>query len=563
MMQKTGMRRTENRKKGQALRMVTGGVVSAEGLLILVVGVLVSALASCSPAGGQADLLIRNGRVVDGTGASAFVADVAVRGDTIVGIGELDGWTAGRVIDAHGLVVAPGFIDLHTHADRSLGEPSSNANLNYLAQGVTTVVTGNCGGSVSLDARGTKEEWEGLGIGTNAVFLVGHGTIRAEVMGVEPREADPGEIREMREIAREAMQNGAWGISTGLEYIPGRYANTDEVIEVTKVVGEFGGVYASHMRNENAGIVQAIRENVRIGEETGVPVVVSHFKVTGKSNRGLMDDAVRTIQEARDRGVKIVADQYPYTQSAPIGLIHTFLSMPEGMEELEQALSDPKKRERIREATVVGRPHDPSPVAMWGWDDFTVLVADEHRHLEGTNFADLPVAEGQDLFDFVVELVLDEPDLLYGGGSQSEAELLHALGQEWVMISSDGGAMRIVEDSAGPVRGHPRTFGSQSRILRKYVREEGRLTLEEAVRKMTSLPATFLGLPDRGVLEEGAVADLVLFDPGTVADRATYADSRRYPSGIPYVIVNGRVSIERGAYRGALNGRLLLLNDEG
>ena len=550
---------------------------------------LACTLTSCSPDGGRVDILIENGRIVDGTGDPGFYGDVGITGDTIVAIGDLDGWTAERTLDASGLIVAPGFIDTHTHADGGLGRPSSNANLNYLSQGVTTVVTGNCGGSVSLNARETKAEWEARGIGTNAVLLVGHGDIREGVMGNEPRQASPGEIEQMKEIAREAMQNGAWGMSTGFEYIPGRYASAEEVIEVTEVVGEFGGVYASHMRNENALIREAIEENVRIGEETGVPVIVSHFKVTGKSNWGLMKDAVKVIEDARARGVEIVADQYPYTQSSPIGLIQSFLSIPGDMEpfaelrrerrnrdlseaeavalqerymeELREALSDPEKRERIREATIAGRPHDPSAVAMWGWEDFSILVAEKNRHLVGTNFVDLPGAQRGDIFDIVVDLMLDEPEMLYGGGSQSESDLAHALGQEWLMVSSDGGAVRIVEESADPVRGHPRDFGSQTRVLRKYVREEGLLTLEEAIRKMTSLPASFLRLNNRGTLQEGAVADIVVFDSEAVRDNATYADSRRYCSGVEYVIVNGVPSIENGEYLGALNGRLLLLTD--
>ena len=550
---------------------------------------LVFALTSCSTDSGRFDILIENGRIVDGTGNTSFHGDIGIRGDTIVEIGDLDGRRAGRTLDAGGLIVAPGFIDMHTHCDGGLGRPSSNANLNYLSQGVTTVVTGNCGGAVSLNARETRVAWEAQGIGTNAVLLVGHGDIRAEVMGNEPREATPEEIEQMRGILRQAMRDGAWGMSTGLEYIPGRYASTEEIIEVTKVVGEFGGVYASHMRNENALILQAIEENVRIGEETGVPVVVSHFKVTGKSNWGLMKDAVEVIQNARDRGVVIVADQYPYTQSSPIGLMQSFLSVPGDMEplsdlrrsrrssdlleaeraaleerytdELRRALSDPEKRERIREVTVEGRPHDPSAVAMWGWEDFSILVAEKNRHLVGTNFVDLPGAQRRDIFDIVVDLILDEPDMLYGGGSQSEDDLRHALRQEWVMVSSDGGANAIVDESAEPVRGHPRDFGSQTRVLRKYSQEEGLLTLEEAIRKMTSLPASFLQLKNRGIIQEGFRADLVVFDPETVSDNATYADSRHYSSGVEYVVVNGQISIENGQYDGGLNGRLLLLTD--
>lgn len=558
-------------------------------VLTVLLGLLFT-LTSCSTDSGRFDILIEDGRIVDGTGNPWFYGDIGIRGDTIVEIGDLEGRSADRTLDAWGLIVAPGFIDMHTHSDGGLGRPSSNANLNYLSQGVTTVVTGNCGGAVSLNARETKTEWETLGIGTNAVFLVGHGDIRAEVMGNEPREATLEEIEQMKEILRLAMRNGAWGMSTGLEYIPGRYANTEEVIEVTKVVGEFNGVYSSHMRNENVLIREAIEENVRIGEESGVPVIVSHFKVTGKSNWGLMKDAVKVIQDARDRGVVIAADQYPYTQSSPIGLMQSFLSIPGDMEpfsdlrrgrrnrdlpeaeraalqerymdELSRALSDPEKRERIREATVVGRPHNPSAVAMWGWEDFSILVAEKNRHLVGTNFVDLPGAQHRDIFDIVVDLILDEPDMLYGGGSQSEDDLRHALSQEWVMVSSDGGADRIVDESAGPVRGHPRDFGSQTRVLRKYVREEGLLTLEEAIRKMTSLPASFLQLRNRGIIQEGLKADLVVFDPETVSDNSTYADSRHYCSGVEYVIVNGEISIENGQYDGTLNGRLLLLTDK-
>lgn len=551
---------------------------------------LTSFLNSCSTSGGgRFDILIEDGKIIDGTGNSWFYGDIGIIGDTIVEIGDLDGRAAARTIDARELSVTPGFIDMHTHCDGGLGRPSSNSNLNYLSQGVTTVVTGNCGGSVSLNAKETKREWEALGIGTNAVLLVGHGDIRSEVMGSEPREATPEEIEEMRVILRQSMEDGAWGVSTALEYIPGRYANTDEIIEVTKVVREFGGVYATHMRNENDRICEAIEENVRIGEETGVRVVVSHFKVTGKNNWGLMKDAVKVIEDARARGVYIVADQYPYIQSSPTGLLQSFISIPRDMEpfselgggrrnrdlsdaerkalqeryveELRNALSDPEKREQIRQLTVEGRPNRPSSVAMWGWHDFTVLVADKNRHLVGTNFIELPGVRHRDLFDIVVDLILDEPDMLYGGGSQSEGDLRYALSQEWVMVSSDGGAVRMIDEAADPVRGHPRDFGSQTKILRKYVREEGLLILEAAVRKMTSLPASFLQLKNRGLLREGFVADLVIFDPETVRDNSTYADANRYCSGVEYVIVNGEISIDSGEYNGALNGKLLLLTE--
>jgi len=258
--------------------------------------VVVFSFAVCKRGIGKVDIIVMNGKIVDGTGNPWFYGDIGIRGDTIVEIGNLTGKTANKTIDAKGLVVSPGFIDMHTHCDSGLGQLDTQANLNYLTQGVTTVVTGNCGGSVSLKVAETKKKWEDQGIGTNAVFLVGFGTIRRAVMGEEPREATPEEVEKMKAILRQAMKEGAWGVSTGLEYIPDRYASTEEVIAVTKVVGEFGGIYTSHMRDENSHIIEAIEETIRIGKETGVRVNIAHFKVCGKDIWGLMKDAVKVIR---------------------------------------------------------------------------------------------------------------------------------------------------------------------------------------------------------------------------------------------------------------------------
>ncbi|MFC1554079.1 amidohydrolase family protein [candidate division KSB1 bacterium] len=535
------------------------------------------------------DILIRNGKIVDGSGNPWFFGDIGITDGIILSIGDLAGDTAAETINADGYVVAPGFIDMHTHCDGGLGNPGSNVNLNYLSQGTTTVVTGHCGSSVSMNAMETKKIWEENGIGTNAVFLVGHGDARRSVMGNEPRTATAEEIEEMKIIIRRAMEDGAWGMSTGLEYVPGRYSATEEVIELAKIVGEFGGVYANHMRNENSGIVDAINETVRISRETGVRSSVAHFKVTGKNNWGLMKDAVSAIQNARADGVQIAADQYPYTQSSPIGLISSFIRIPVDMEpfseirarrrdrdlseseretlderyryELENALSDRVKREQIRKLTVEGRPNNPSAVASWGWHDFSIMVSDKYPQLVGKNFIDIADEQGRDIFDIVTELIINEPGILYAGGSQSTEDQEYALLQDWVMVSSDGSAHRIVEESDDPVRGHPRNFGSQTRILGKFVREDGLLTLENAVRKMTSLPASFLQMKKRGMLLEGFAADLVIFDPETVSDKATYADSRQYCTGVEYVIVNGKISVENSKYNGTLNGKVLLLTE--
>ncbi len=533
------------------------------------------------------DILIMNGQIVDGTGNPGFSGDIGIKGDTIAEIGDLSGKAADKTIDAEGLVVSPGFIDMHNHSDYALGQVSSNVNLNFLTQGVTTTVTGQCGGCISLKVSDTKAEWEEQGIGTNVVYLVGHGDIRREVMGVEPREATPEEIEMMKAVLRRSMEEGAWGMSTGLDYIPGRYSNTEEIIELTKIVGEYGGIYTSHIRDEDENIVESVQETIRIGEESGVPVNIGHLKVTGKNNWGLMKDVVMDINNARARGVNITADQYPYVQSAPYGPIYSFMRLPENLEplseireklrdvrsqgetdeklvgqyvdELKKALNDKAKRELIKKMTVEGLPHAPSPVAIWGWHDNSVIISEKYAHLVGKNFIDIFEELGGDPFDIIEDFVLGEPDMLYAGGSMSEEEVQLALKQEWVMISSDGGAAPMMKEDEEPKRGHPRDFGSFTKVFRKYVREEEVLSVENAVEKMTSLPASVLGMTDRGSLAEGHKADLTVFNLETVKDNATYADSERYSTGVEYVIVNGKIEIENGEHNGSLHGKVLLL----
>jgi N-acyl-D-aspartate/D-glutamate deacylase len=559
-------------------------------LIFSVLIVVVFSFAVCSKIDvGKYDILVKNGKIIDGTGNPWFHGDIGIRGDTIVEIGDLSGKTAVKTIDARGMAVSPGFIDMHTHCDYGLDRPDSKANLNYLIQGTTTVVAGNCGDSVSLKVAETKKKWEGQGIGTNVVFLVGHGTIRRAVMEEEPREAKREEIEKMQAVLRRSMKEGAWGMSTGIEYIPGRYSNTEEIIELTKVVGEFGGIYTSHMRDESTRIIEAIEETIRIGEETGVPVNIAHFKVCGKDIWGLLKDAVKVVNDARARGIYITADQYPYVQSAPVGPIISIAKVPEDMEplaeirkkmrdrnlldaereklreqyvdELKKVLSDKSKKEQIKKLTLEGLPDDPSDIALWGWHNYTILVAEKNTHLMGKNISDLAREQKRDAFDLVVDMILDEPDMLYSGGSMSEDDLQYALRQDWVMVSSDGDASPIIKKTDKPRRGHPRDYGSQTKVLRKYVREEKILTLENAIRKMTSLPASFLQMKDRGMLSGGYKADIVIFDPETVRDNSTYADAHQYSSGVEYVILNGKISIENGEYNDALNGKVLLLTE--
>ncbi len=536
------------------------------------------------------DLIIKGAKIVDGTGNPWFFGDIGIQGDRIAEIGDLSGVSAKTTIDTKGLVVSPGFIDMHTHCD-NLGNRERKANLNYLSQGVTTVVLGNCG-SGPLNVGETAALWEKQGIGTNAVILMGFGTVRSAVIKNEPRDPTPEELEKMKVFLRQGLKEGAWGMSTGLEYIPDRYSKTEEVIAMTKVVGEFGGIYTSHMRDESAVICDAVKETIRIAEETGVRANIAHFKVCGKNNWGLMKEAIRLVEEARARGIYVSADQYPYTKSAPFGPIWEIPVIPDKMEpltglrkkgeelyrkeapesefkklgeqyvkELLKALSDKSKREAIKKMTLEGIPTDPSPIAMWGWHNYTILVSKTNPQLNEKNMSDLIREQNRDGFEILADLIKAEPDMFYSGGAMSEDEVQEAMRRDWVMVSSDGEAAPIVKDTDPPKTGHPRVFGSQTKILRKYVREDKVLTLENAVRKMTSLPASFLRMRDRGLILRGYKADLVVFDPATVRDNATYTDSEKYCSGVECVILNGKLSIEKGKYNNSLNGKVLLHNN--
>ncbi len=538
---------------------------------------------------GEFDILIQNGKIVDGTGNPWFYGDVGIRGDIIIEVGNLTGKKAAKTIDAAGLIVSPGFIDMHTHCDRGLGRVDSNANLNYLIQGVTTVRTGSCG-SGTYKIVETKAAWEKIGMGTNAVMLVGNIPVRRAVMREELREPTPEEMEKMQELIRQAMQEGAWGISTGLEYGGyNKFVKTEEVIELTRVVGEFDGVYTSHLRDEAAELVEAVKETIRIGEETGVPVNVTHIKETGRNNWGLMKETVKAINDARERGIMVTADQYPWVQGAPVGLIRSILDVPRDMEpmaelrkkmrdrgledserekireqyvdELKKALADKSKREKIEKFNVEGDPVFPSSISRWGWHDFTVMVSDKYPHFVKKNFIDIFKELGADPFDTVVDWIINDPDMLFASGSQSEEDMRHAMVQEWTMVSSDGGAVSIRKETDKPRRGHPRDFASQVKILRKYVREENLLTLEDAVRKMTSLPAHYIQMKNRGLLLKGYKADITVFDFENIKDVATYADSERYATGVEYVIIAGKISVEEGKYDGALNGKVLLATE--
>ncbi|MBN1224214.1 MAG: D-aminoacylase [Candidatus Aminicenantes bacterium] len=548
------------------------------------------------------DLIIKNAKIIDGTGNPWYYADIGICGDTIVKIGDLQKNTSHRAINAGRRIVCPGFIDVHTHCDRGLGKNETTANINYLSQGVTTVVAGNCG-SGAFRIRKTRKQWKKTGIGTNVVMQVGYGTIRAEVMGLLTRTPTKKEAARMKAILEQAMKEGAWGLSAAFQYIPDRYAATEEVMELVNVVAESGGVFSCHLRSEGAELIEAVNEAIRIGEQTGVKINISHLKVSGKDNWGSLKIAAALISAARERGIRISADLFTYPQCVYSPLVMIF-NIPDNMpplenveriidyhyvakrvgisvddyfksgsekpilssspldqycEALRNALKDYSKRKRIQELTQEGAPDKLNWVPMFGWSSFTI-VESKNPELQGRTIADIAREYEKTPFDLAVEMLNDEKnDLIISVFTMSEEEIASVIKNDYMMVGSDGGAAAFRPGT----KGHPGLFGTFPRVLRKFVREEKLLTLEDAVRMITSLPAQFLGLRDRGLIREGYKADLVVFDPNEVQDNSTYSNSHQLSTGFEYIILNGRICLERGSYNNTLNGRVLLQTSNG
>ncbi|MBN1224213.1 MAG: amidohydrolase family protein, partial [Candidatus Aminicenantes bacterium] len=545
------------------------------------------------------DVLILNGRILDGTSNPWAQGDIGIIDDAIAAMGDLSEKSAKITIDANGYFVCPGFIDVHTHCDRGFGIPGTTENINYVTQGVTTVVTGNCG-SGSYDIKSLKSAWEKTGIGTNAVVLVGFGTIRASVMGVENRNPTSSELERMISLLQKAMEDGAWGMSTALPYIPDRYARTAEVIAMAKVVGDWDGVYSSHIRDEGAHLLDALNEHIMIGKESEARVHVSHLKAAGTNNWGLMEEAVGLIGKARSEGIEITADMYSYNRASIVPFMMIF-NIPDDLEpftsmnksidyyfilkrlgvtiddfiasrgepphdqnrlmknyakELETALLDQEKKGEIKKLTLEGAPNKLNWVPIFGWDNFVIIDAPKNPKYNGHVLSEIASGKHMDPFDFAVDLFIEEKDgLTLSVCIMSEKDMVCAVRQDWLMFSSDGGAARY---NVGRV--HPRYYGSAVRVLNKYVREENIIPLNTAVRKMTSLPAQLFRIKNRGVLRPGCKADIVIFDPDTVRDNATYENPHQLATGIQYVLINGKISIDKGKYNHALNGKVLLRN---
>jgi N-acyl-D-amino-acid deacylase len=500
----------------------------------MLVRTLLALLVATAAFGNDYDVIIRNARVVDGAGAPWYRADVAIRKDAIAAVARRIDGSAARVIDAGDRVVAPGFIDLHTHARRGIFDvPTAD---NYIRQGVTTIFEGPDGGS-PVPIGPFLDRVAALKTAPNFATFVGQGSIREKVVGNVDRKATPEEIATMQELVRQAMRDGAFGLSTGLYYVPGSFTPTEEVIALAKTAGEFGGIHISHMRDETAKVRDSVRETIRIGEEGALPTQVTHHKALGTPNWGASTDTLRLIDEARARGVDATSDQYPYTASSTS--LHAALlpawALEGGRDDLLKRLKDPEQRARIR-VTVVDRIRN----ERGGGDPKNIQFAstDFDPSLAGKNLADAARARGKEptienAADVALELV--ERGRVSGiFHAMAEPDVERILKHPATMIASDGEVPRFGQGSP-----HPRSYGTFVRVLGRYVREKKALPLEEAVRKMTSMPAERVGIHDRGLVRPGMKADIVIFDPATVNDTATFTQPHQYAVGVSHVLVNG------------------------
>lgn len=512
---------------------------------------VVAVSASAQTSSDRFDVIIEHGRIIDGSGNPWYEADVGIVGDRIVSIGDLATATAANRIDATNLVVSPGFIDPHTHAMRGIFDvPTAESSL---LQGVTTLTEGNDGSSpFPIDEH--YAEISAQGISPNWSVFVGQGTIRELVIGSEDRSATPAELQRMKTMVADAMEQGALGISTGLFYVPGSFTPTDEIVEISKVAASYGGIYISHMREEASQLLDSVAETIRIGEEANIPVQMTHHKVIGAGNWGASTDSLRLVDEARSRGVDVTIDQYPYTasQTSITALIPQW-AQEGGDDELIARIDSPETRPTLKAAII-----DKILFDRGGGDPKNVFISRNtwDNSMEGKNLAELAVERGMEATPADAAEVVFE--IVKGGGATAVYHAIDSDDIDRIMrhpttaIGSDG-PLGVFGEGAP----HPRQYGTFARVLGLYVRERGVLSLEEAVRKMSSLSAQRLNIRDRGLLVQGYYADIAVFDPDQVGDRATFEQPHQYAVGMRYVLVNGEVVVANGQHTGRRPGRIL------
>jgi N-acyl-D-amino-acid deacylase len=529
-------------------RRVRLAVVCSVVSVVAVLGITGEAGAQATADSITVDVLIRGGSVYDGSGAPAVVTDVGLAGERIVFVGDAEGAgvRAGREIDATGLVVAPGFIDPHAHAQGDLTSRSRSRreNTNYLMQGVTSVVVGNDGHG-TFDVASARTDMETQGVGTNAALLVGFGAVRAQVMGLRDEPPTEAELERMRGLVERAMRDGAIGLSTGLFYAPQSFSTTEEVIELARVVAAYGGTYDTHIRDESTysvGLLGAVDEVIRIAEEAGIAANISHIKALGVDVWGESEAVVARIREARARGARVTADQYPYEASGS-SLSASLLprwAQAGGPDSLEMRLRDPVRRNRLVRDMRENLRRRNGPEAM--------LLTGGPTGARGRTLAEIAQERG-------VEPVEAAIDIIRVGGAgigsfnMNDDDIATFMRAEFVMTGSDGSD------------GHPRKYGTYPRKIRKYVLEEGVLSMERMIHASSGQPAEVFGLTDRGRIAEGAFADVAVFDPATIRDEATFLEPTRLARGMRWVFVNGVVAVDGGVPTGALAGKVLRRGD--
>lgn len=494
----------------------------------------------------EADVVIRGATFYDGSGKPGQVGDVAIKDDRIVAVGKFTVAGKPRVLDATGLVLAPGFIDLHTHSDFPLTEKATAANLNYLAQGVTTVVTGNCGFG-PVDVSDYFDKMEKLGQGCNVIHQVPHNAVRNQVMGNANRAPTADELRQMEDLVDQGIKAGAWGFATGLIYNPGAYARTDELIALAKIAARHGGLYASHIRDEGLEVMNALAEILAIAHKAGLRVHISHIKVSGRRAWGRAPDMIALIRRERVKGVRVTADQYPYMASSTS--LAAMVIPPRYREgspkELLDRLADPELGPRIRkdiETLIDGRQ---------GGKSFRIASYPPRKDWHGKDLDAIATREKKSLLDLVLDIQKNGGASIVSFGMKEE-EVRLLMKEDWVATASDGAAMLPAETVP-----HPRSYGCFPRKVGRYAIEDEIIPLAKALRSCNGLPADILQLPKRGYLRPGYFADLVVFDPKTFRDRATFDQPHQYATGVVYLFVNGKLAVDQSRFTGTRAGKVL------
>ncbi|WP_153798217.1 N-acyl-D-amino-acid deacylase family protein [Foetidibacter luteolus] len=507
-------------------------------------------LTTVSYAQTTADIIIRNGKIMDGTGNSWFYGDVAIKDGKITGVGNLSGWKSTKTIDATNLIIAPGFIDVHTHIE---GDEIKNPYAtNFIADGVTTVVTGNCGLS-EVDLGKYFKFIDSIKLSINVASLAGHNDIRKAVMGKANRLPTANEMQQMMALTEQAMKDGAVGLSTGLIYIPGTYSKTEEVTALAKIAAKYNGVYATHMRDEGDSVTQAITEALNIGRLANIPVEISHFKLSGQQNWGRSAETVPMIIKAREEGLDVTIDQYPYTASSTS--LSTLLPdwvLADNQDSINARLGNETIKEQVIDYMLQKLKkrklkHFSYPVVA----NYKADTSYNGKSIEEVNLLMNRKHKAKEEAETVIDMMkLGGAGMVFHG--MSEDDVKQIMQYPYNMFASDA-SIRIFNQGVP----HPRGYGTNARVLGKYVREEKVLSLEEAIRRMTSLPARKFNLEKRGLLQQGFAADIVVFDPLTVTDASTYQKPHQYSKGFRYVLVNGQVTFENENHTGVRNGMVL------